>query len=152
MIMSCRLTVKELSGDNSLCSPNADLEKPASCGSGTPFSEQTVVPEFVFLAPPRRCVSQQFISYLNLIEWRGALRATGSSRDQHSTSLMPTRVIEATERIARKQDRSPDEQEGKRPVAVVFNKGARRSVSFMSAYDNASSCSFHPRFLISKDE
>jgi hypothetical protein len=65
---------------------------------------------------------------------------------------MPTRVIEATERIARKQDRSPDEQEGKRPVAVVFNKGARRSVSFMSAYDNASSCSFHPRFLISKDE
>jgi len=49
---------------------------------------------------------------------------------------MPTRVIEATERIARKQDRSPDEQEGKRPVAVVFNKGARRSVSFISAYSN----------------
>ena len=49
---------------------------------------------------------------------------------------MPIRVIEATERIARKQDRSPDEQEGKRPVAVVFNKGARRSVSFISAYSN----------------
>jgi len=66
MIMSCRLTVKELSGDNSLCSPNADLEKPASCGSGTPFSEQTVVPEFVFLAPLRESTIH-FIFELNRV-------------------------------------------------------------------------------------
>ena len=43
----------------------------------------------------------------------------------HSTSLMPIRVIEATERIARKKAEC-----------------ARRSVSFMSAYSNAFTLSF----------
>jgi len=68
---------------------------------------------FICVLPPPQLV------VIRLIRAIRGLNILLFQRQNHSTSLMPTRVIEATERIARKKAEC-----------------ASRSVSFMSAYGN----------------